>query len=217
MSDDVKKLILQKIISVPYISSKELEKLLNKKKLKFDKYLQWASENLQCLGFSLRRIIYDLDNEEFLAVCLDYEDQNASEGLHIKKEAIHMFYNYMNDLMDALLTHKSVFTIEEFNSYVPEGTSENTLKSYLLSLEESGYIVIDGDNVKVGPKTLLEYQAQFEQREFSSVCCSECRSIVVAGYICDVCQRVLHKRCYAKKDKSPTCQSCNVKLKQFGF
>ena len=229
MSQNLRQTIIQTIMSKPYLTMKQLNKIIEPLHTEATEFIAQTNKSLSSLGLELRRIISDYNDVEYCGICEIYEDINGKESLGIKPEIVQLFYKFLDLVINSPKEGESEITVGSLLDLAVDGLTQTAAQEGLTQLKDFGYIEIINDKVRIGPRGILEFRPKFSQKtadgeESGLRTCQICLDFILAGKKCPRCTCCMHKRCYQRyigdKDpstcKCPACQ-CSEGFQDFGM
>ena len=214
MDKNIHQTILQTLFTRPYINRRELEGMLVPFNIDFQKFVSKSNEMLSSIGFELRNIKSDFDDNEYFGICLTQEDSNASEGIGIKASVVHFFFKFI-DLYIENLKENNTSTVDK--AYIIQNMEEsimhNDFNDMLTQLDNLGYLHVKGNRIRIGQRGLLEFRPFFMKLASNDQLqtCSICLDFLLQGYKCSKCNTYFHKRCKESLEQnSNVCPVCGT-------
>lgn len=199
----------------PYLTHAMFASMIRPLGVEIDHFIQDANENLRPVGFEIRHVVSDYTDEEYYGICQLYEDSNASECLGLKAEVVQLFYRFLDTLIAGTSEQQSTVSIGEMLDKA-ENMSQSQAQESFIKLRDYGYVEINGDKIRAGPRTLLEFRPRFNQLATNGSSdiqtCSICLDYLLSGIKCSRCNCYMHRRCESQisagngKFKCPQCK-----------
>lgn len=200
----------------PYLTGPQLEQIIAPLNTTKDQFISQTNKTLDPIGLILRACTSDYDDQEYFGICQIYEDPNGKEGLGIRAEIVQLYYKFLELLINGQNNDDAPITVGKLLDIAPDNITQSVAQDGLNQLKSLGYIDIVNDNVRMGPRGLLEFLPKFSQKsleseESNSRKCQICFDIFLAGFKCSRCSCIIHKRCferYSRDRENPPCPQC---------
>ena len=210
---NIKNSLIQTLFTRPFFTKDEITNLISPFEYTISGFTQEINDQLHTLGFELRQITSDYDNTVYFGICQTCEDASASEALGLKAEQVQLYYKFIEATINSLRENRNALTIGELLDVAPPGMSQAHAQETVRKLCKIGYIIKDGDKLKVGPRGILEFRPTFSQLAGKDDLqkCNMCVDFIICGIRCPNCNSFFHKRCCDSLSqgswKCPSCKS----------
>jgi hypothetical protein len=212
--------LLQLLLSRPFILKEEFSALLEPFHLEVRQFILDSQPLLQPLGLELRQAISDYTDAEYYGICPIHEDPNASECLGLKADVVQLFFKFIDCIINGDDKAVSTVPVGVLLDKV-EGLSNSQAQEGIEKLRDLGFLEIRGDNIRIGPRGLLEFRPTFTSlgaNESGALQqCPICLDFVLAGLKCPQCECYCHRRCtQSLTGVCPICR-CTDQFVEFGY